>query len=186
MSEPVTLFEAKTHLRLEATGSLPVGYDDEYITGLITAGREWCENYLGRSLIPKTLDLLLDDFPHCDIPLPYGPVTSITSIKYIDYNGTEQTLASNQYVLYFVNEKALIRPAYSITYPSVRAERNAVRIKYLTGYATPALIPEAIKQAIKLYIGDLYENRLGQMDRPLVDNNAIESLLAPYNFWGGL
>ena len=43
--EPVTVAEAKAHLRVD------ISDDDTYIGTLITAAREWCEEYLDRSAL---------------------------------------------------------------------------------------------------------------------------------------
>ncbi|MBA7592232.1 hypothetical protein ES708_34410 [subsurface metagenome] len=69
---------------------------------------------------------------------------------------------------------------------------GAIRIKYKAGYifgegVIPAhlIIPEPIKQALKLIIGHLYENR----EEVLVGKTAIriplsaESLLGPYRIF---
>ena len=186
MTEPVTLYEAKTHLRLEADSSLPVGFDDEYILSLITGARVWCEGYLGRSLVDKTIDYLIDDFGLCPIILPSAPIRSITYVKYIDENGTEQTLANTEYALFEHNERGYLTKAYGKTWPVVRIERNAVRIRYVAGYATPAEVPQPIKQGILMLIGDMYENRTGQTNNQLFMNKTAEYLLSPYEMWGGL
>jgi uncharacterized phiE125 gp8 family phage protein len=177
MAEPVTLFEAKTHLRLEASGSLPDGYDDEYILSLITAARTAAENYLEKSLVVITRDLLIDEFPSCVIQLPMGPVTSITSIKYIDFNGVEQTLSSSVYSLFTHDGADLISTKYGQMWPSTRTEPNAVRIKYVAGYTD---VPAPVKHAIKLLITDYYENRQGKTEGQLYVNEAVKNLLTPY------
>ena len=182
MAEPITLDEAKAHLRMDLTFT----YDDDYITNLIVAAREWAENHTGRSLIPKTLDHLIDCFGIGGIPLPYGPVVSITSVKYIDFLGVEQTLDAGEYVLFNHHEQAFLTLAYSHMWPTTRNEPNAVRIKYVTGYATAADVPQSIKQAMFLALTDMYENRTGQVDKQLMENKAMCALLAPYNMWGGL
>src|SRR3989442_14053609 len=115
-TEPVTRDEAKLHLRVTGTD------DDAYIDGLITAAREYLEKIENRAFITQTLRMQLDSFP--DLPnatlkffiptysvesylaraislmsgplrLFRSPCISITSIKYLDANGTLQTLAQN-------------------------------------------------------------------------------------------
>lgn len=40
--------------------------------------------------------------------------------------------------------------------------------------------PAPVKSAALLMVGDLYENREAQSDRPLTENKAFDRLLAPY------
>jgi hypothetical protein len=53
--EPVTLAEMKRHLR----GFVGVTEEDDDITALITAAREWVEDYTGRVLVDQTWRLTL-------------------------------------------------------------------------------------------------------------------------------
>ena len=91
-TEPITLTEAKAHLRVDDS------YDDTYINTLITTARLYCERFLNQSLITQTWQLFLDSFPSNGlILLKHGPVISLTSIKYYDSDNTEQTLSSDDY-----------------------------------------------------------------------------------------
>jgi hypothetical protein len=56
--EPVSLDEAKAFLRVTSTS------EDDLITELITAAREWCEEYCRRSFINKGYVQYLDSFPY--------------------------------------------------------------------------------------------------------------------------
>lgn len=203
MTEPVTLAEAKTHLRIDVTDSAYT-IDDSYITTLIGVAREWCENYLDRSLIDKTLIQSYDDFTFGNMPvwgkdfkpiadymlpalaLPGSPIRSVTSLKYTDINGIEQTLAATEYSLFVRNERGYLILGYGKSWPQIRPEPDAVRITYVAGYATVADVPVAIKQAILLMVGDLYENRSRQTERPLSVNSTVEALLYPLKMWGGV
>ena len=68
--EPVTLSEAKAHLRVDATD------DDAYIITLISAAREWCEQYLDRTLVLTQWTMRMEEFPEEEIELPRPPVAS--------------------------------------------------------------------------------------------------------------
>ena len=99
-TEPITRAEAKLHLGLDdMSGSHP---DDAIIDALITAAREYGEQYTKRALAQQTLEASLDAFPDSDddrIDLPRAPVASITSVKYTDTSGTEQTISGSAYAL---------------------------------------------------------------------------------------
>jgi uncharacterized phiE125 gp8 family phage protein len=71
-SEPVTLIEMKTHLRVESF----MTDDDDYITALITAAREYAEIFCRRAFVSQQVALVLDRFPgsvDSDSDLAYAP-----------------------------------------------------------------------------------------------------------------
>ena len=55
---------------------------------------------------------------------------------------------------------------------------NAVQITYQAGYGAAEDVPDAIKQAMYLLIGDMFENRLTEA-RPMF--NTVDALLAPFS-----
>jgi len=84
-SEPITLTEAKAHLRVETDFT----EDDTIIGTFISAARESCEARTGRQLVTATYALRLGGFPCGDsIELPKPPLVSVTSITYVDTDGT--------------------------------------------------------------------------------------------------
>lgn len=183
-TEPISLDEAAENLKAldDGEGSY---FEAPIISRLIKAARQLCENELEMSLIPKTLEFSRDSLcPPC-IELPNGPVRSIESVKYTDTNGVEVTLATDQYRLSTSSSMAILRPAYGVSWPSVRCEADAVRVRYTAGYAaddSPAQdVPEPIRQAMHLCISHFYANRDAVdvdslMELPL----GVRALLAPY------
>lgn len=174
-SEPVTLAEAKTHLRIEHT------LDDTYITALIKAARMHAEQICWRGFITQTWELVLDGFPPDTIGviLPKGRVASITSVKYIDTNGVEQTLAATVYDLDDDSEPGRLLLGYNQDWPSTRDQWDAVRIRYVVGAAAAA---EPVKQAILLLVSQMYEHRTPEVTGTIVSpvKFAVDALLAPY------
>lgn len=151
--EPISLTEAKEHLYV------PHNSDDALIGAIIVAARGDAERRLGRALINQTWELALDAFP-AEIELPYPPLMSVTSIKYLDTDGAEQVLDPVQYVVDADAAPGAVVPAYGASWPSTRAQRNAVRARYVAGYGVDATsVPAPIKRWILLRIGALYENR---------------------------
>lgn len=151
-AEPVALTEAKVHLRVDGTD------EDALITSLIVAARQGAEHMTGRALMPQALELALDCFPGV-IKLPRPPFVSITSIKYIDEAGVEQTLAAEDYQIDSHSEPARVLLPYGGSWPLVRWQANAVLIRYEAGYADAAAVPDEIKSWMLLRIGMLYANR---------------------------
>lgn len=156
-SEPLLLAEAKAHLRVDHSD------EDDLITALIVAARIAIENYLDQKLITQTIIEYFDAFPTTVIPLTFWPVASITSIQYLDSDGTEQTWGSANYTtdIYgqFGEGPARITPAYSVSYPSTRDVVNSVYVTYVAGYGAAAAVPALIKSAMYLLITDLYDGR---------------------------
>ena len=147
---PVTTAEAKAHLRV--TGEA----NDSKIDGLIDVATEWAETESRRALMPQTWDFTFDCFSSImEIPLP--PLQSITSIKYIDADGAEQTLASSGYDVDTYSEPGRVSLAYNQSWPTIRTQLNAVTIRAVCGYATGS-IPPAITQAMKMRIATNFEN----------------------------
>src|SRR5688572_5645345 len=90
VEEPVELDQAKLHLRETEDA------EDELIEGLVLAARQHVETDTARALITQTWDLTVDSLG-CQIELPKPPVQSVTSVKYLDSEGVEQTLPTDQY-----------------------------------------------------------------------------------------
>lgn len=142
-AEPVTLAEAKKYLRVDVTD------DDTLITALITAAREHVEHASGRSWATQTLELTFEEFGGA-LELEQGPVTAITSIKYIDTSGVERTLGAGEYVL----RGEIVQEVDA--WPATYATEDAVKVRYTVG---ETVIPQAVKTAILVMLAHLYENR---------------------------
>lgn len=108
--------------------------------------------WLGRALRPQTWELRLDQFPACEIMLPFPPLISLTSVKYYTEDGTDTTLTvATDYRVFGegTKGKAYIQPAYNDTWPIARTDPESVRIRYVCGYAGSDL-PSAIVSAVAL------------------------------------
>ena len=144
--EPITLAEAKARL------SINDNIDDADITSHIKAAREQGESHTARSFITQTLELALDRFPS-EIELPKGPVQSITSIKYLDSDGVEQTLDSANYMLDDYSERPWALLTAGNSWPDTYDTPLAVKVRYVAGFGLAADVPEDIKNAILIAVG---------------------------------
>jgi len=151
-SEPVSLADAKLHLRVDDTT------EDTLITSIIVAARQFTEKYLNRSLITQTWNLYLDALPS-EIQVMYGDIQSFTSVKYYDSDNAEQTLSDALYDEDLISNPARITRTTDQTYPEVFVRTNAINIEYIAGYGDAVNVPDSIKSAMLLIIGHLYENR---------------------------
>jgi uncharacterized phiE125 gp8 family phage protein len=174
---PVTLAEAKLHLRVDVVD------DDTLITALITAATDQAHHMVNRAIMTQTWTLTLDSFPDA-IELTRMPVQSVTSVKYVDTNGVQQTLSSSLYSVDLADDfgYGYIVPAYNTTWPDTRDQVNAVEVVYVAGYASAAAVPQLIKTWILLRIASLYENRAAwTMGRDVINENpAVDRLLDRY------
>jgi uncharacterized phiE125 gp8 family phage protein len=159
-TEPLTLLEAKLHIKCE------IDDDNDLISTLIVAAREYVETFTHRALITQIWDLGLCSFPsYIEIPkaplqrLPTAPV-----VTYLDTNGATQTWSATNYT---VDAPAgpwarcgFIFANYGVSYPSTRDIPNAVTVRFYAGYGlTGASVPSSIKAAMKLLIGHWWSNR---------------------------
>lgn len=150
-TEPVLLAEARLQCKVDADDTS----HDTLLTSLCTAAREFAEHYTGRAMAEQTLEGVLDEFPceeYIDLPMP--PVQSITSIKYTDEDGVEQTLSTDDYALSAYGDSRRVSLTYDSEWPDTRCDPNAVRVRFVTGYGVsggPAL-PKAAKAAMLIHI----------------------------------
>lgn len=154
--EPVSLAEAKAHLRVDGSD------EDALIASLISAARSMCEDLAGRAFVTQTLCAYPDGFPDCGgaIKVPRPMLQSITSVEYYDVDGALQTLATTVYEADAIAEPGEVVLLPGQTWPDVQAERrNAVRITYVAGYGNAAAVDARAKQAMLMLIAHWYENR---------------------------
>lgn len=173
---PVTLTEAKQHLRIEDDLTL----EDNLVTGLISAATEYLDGWtgiLGRCLVEQEWRQDFDAFSPC-LFLPLGPVIAIVSV---------------------VNGAVTIDPAhYSLrvdaggrSYVAIKTSiSGTISVTYKAGYpnttdAQPkSSVPSPIKTAIFLLVGAWYENREeaanGVSVSALPSSVSVNALLAPY------
>ncbi len=136
-AEPISLTSAKAFLRVSTTA------DDDLISSLIKAAREYAEKRTGRSLVKKSYVLGLNRFPNlyfdgtAIIDLRFPPLTTCNEIRYIGSDGTETTLSSGtDFQVDFISEPGRVSPLGSnLFWPATKyGVMNAVRIFYTAGY----------------------------------------------------
>jgi uncharacterized phiE125 gp8 family phage protein len=154
-AEPVTVAEAKTHLRVDHSD------EDTYIGLLIKTARQWVEEYTRRAILTQTWTLSLDAVPGSRIALPRPPLQSVTHIKFYDEADAATTVSSTFYQVDTSGEPGRVLLKSTGYWPSVSLMRPAagVVVTYVAGWTAAGSVPEPFKQAIKLLVGHLYENR---------------------------
>jgi len=157
--EPVSLADAKTHLRVDTES------DDDQILALITAAREWCENYTQRTFVHTQWTMTFDTFPW-EIELPRPPVAvasgnTATTITYAMEGGGTATLATSEYRVDRTSEPGVIRTVYAGTWPSHLLDRNSISVTWWGGYGEDGTkVPKVVRAAILMLVAYWYERRL--------------------------
>ena len=148
-----TTSEAKDFLKVDTTA------DDTLIDSLIKAATQSCQIFTNRYFLDTTVTQYSDNWFEF-YRLYKSPVISITHVKYYDTNDTLQTLASSNYILDNISQPARIGISVDGTLPNLADRINAVEVKYTVGYGElSSEVPEGIKQAVLITIGNWYENR---------------------------
>ena len=179
LNAPLTLAEAKTHLRVIDSE------EDDHIAGLIRAAADKIERDTGLVLRQRAVSVAFDGWAtngRQRLPLWRGPVVSVTGVAYDDEAGAEQVLAVNQYRSRSFAGASWIVPANGVTWPAVESGVGTVRVTYQAGYASNDAVPASLRHAALLLIGHWYENREAvNSDRTPVDVPlAYDALISPY------
>ncbi len=183
--EPVTLAEAKAHLRVGDAA------DDALITTLITAARQVAEQWLGRALISQTLRYLCDVEPSlATLQLPRPPLVSITSIKTYDDADSATAMPSSLYTSEPGGRVALRQGAL---WPQPNRVMNGFEVIYVAGYGAAASdVPMAIRQGLLAHIAHLYTCRGDMQDSTAISRAGFSlpaqavALYAPYRVMPGV
>lgn len=176
--EPLTTAEAKAHLRVD------LSEEDALIDAAILAARTHVENFTRRKLITQTVKLTRTGFGGWVVPLPVGPVQSITSVEYKSTtDGSLVAWDAANFQLVKSGQPNYVAPAYGETWPVTRADFDNVVITFVAGYGdASADIPGDIIAAVKLMTAHFYENRQNELAGNIVSKLTIgaERLLMPH------
>ena len=148
-----TTAEAKDFLKVDTTA------EDTLIDNLIKAATQSCEEYTNQYFLDTLVTQYSDNWMEV-YRLYKSPVSTLTHIKYYDSTDTLQTLTASNYILDNVSKPARIGLAVDGELPTLADRINAVEVKYTVGYGENSTdVPDGIKQAVLLTIGNWYENR---------------------------
>jgi uncharacterized phiE125 gp8 family phage protein len=153
--EPVTLAEAKAHMRVETAA------DDALITALIVEAREWSEDFCNRAFITQTWQVSSTAVPGTSqIYLARPPLIDVASVIYLAPDGTQVTLDPSAYDVDNQHEPGYVVPLWGTSWPAMQGGPKAIRVKYTAGYGDTAdLVPQGIKQGIMARVAMNYEAR---------------------------
>lgn len=198
-------------LRLEAPAEYPIsvaevretqrideGESETAINRLIAAATRIVENKTQRALVSQKWEFIIDSFPgssssHCVydnvylkrqsnvISIPMPPLISIEYVKYVDVNGTLQTLSPSDYAVNISSFLGEVYPAYGKAWPATRTQPQAVRIGFTAGYGAAEDVEPDLALAVSLMVGHYYENREAVSDRQSYElTMGVEEILSSY------
>jgi uncharacterized phiE125 gp8 family phage protein len=183
-TEPVTLSELRTHLRVDAA-ELP----DAEGNALIAEARQIIEQEAGLAFITQSWRLSLDRWPSgreawwdgvrqmavselyapdamTSVRLPRWPLASITSVTVFGENSTSEVVnVANTFDIDIDQIPGRMTLKRGSTWPIALRANNAIQIVYVAGYANAAAVPASLKRAVKQLAAFMYANR-GDMCEP--------------------
>jgi len=139
-TEPITLTEVKRHLNMvfDTDGSYEFNDDDTKLTELITEVRQALEKYTGLSFGEKTLQVVISNERGQRFELPYGPVTSVTTV--VDKDGED------------IGDPVI----RGLDFKWIETCSSYMVVTYEAGYST---LPADLKRAMKEEIAFRYKNQ---------------------------
>ncbi len=153
-TDPITVAEAKTHMRVDTSD------DDTYIGNLISAATSYIQDRTCRQMINATFKLRLDKFEAIQIWLPRAPLSSVTSIQYVDENEATQTLSASKYKVDSQSLPGRIKQTDGESWPQVSDNLQSVIITFVAGYGSATTdIPEGLRLAVRILTAHWYESR---------------------------
>lgn len=166
----VTVAQAFTWCRID-------GYNESHpeyalVQSLIKAAEQDIEEYLNRVIRKRTFEYRLRAFYGFEVDK--YPCLSIDSVKYFDGAAFVDLPAENLEKVQIDNERFCIN--FKETLPTVADRYDAVKVTVTCGYEL-ANVPEYIKLAMQLMVGEFYDNRgNGKREFPTV----VEGILRKY------
>jgi uncharacterized phiE125 gp8 family phage protein len=176
--EPVSVAEAKAHMRIDGTA------EDILIGSLIVTSRLHVEAGIGLALVTQSWSWFLDAWPRSHIlKLPLRPVQSIGAVRLYDESGAVTTAAADTYFLDGTAAPARLVRQGARAWPKPARVANGIEIAFTAGFGNAAAdVPEPIRHAILLLVAHWHEHRspleVGPLAQPPPD--MVEQLLKPY------
>jgi uncharacterized phiE125 gp8 family phage protein len=171
LAEPVTLAEAKAHLRIDHDA------EDALVTALIAAARRHVEAMTGLALMSQGWSFFADDWPaNGAFTLPLHPLIAVEELKMHGEEGDPAIVdPSHYYVDRWARPARLILRERSWARPARIA--NGIEIEATLGFGDAADdVPEDLREAILRLVAHWHERRGDEQSRPL----GFDALVAPY------
>jgi uncharacterized phiE125 gp8 family phage protein len=153
--EPVSLAEAKAHLRIDGTA------EDSLIQSLVITSRLHIEAALGLALIRQSWTLFLDRWPRSSrIIMPLRPISDVDHVRVWDAAGTSQLLDPATFILDGQGLPPRLAAISGQALPEPGRAVNGIEIAFIAGYGPAAAdVPSPIRHALLLLVAHWHEHR---------------------------
>jgi uncharacterized phiE125 gp8 family phage protein len=170
---PVSVAEAKAHSYITHDD------DDLMIERFVGTATAMVETMAGVALCTQTLEARFVEWPTAGVmELPRYPLASVTSVKYTDSSGTENTFATDRYWVNAASEPGQIWLDYGCSWPTATLRPGpSIAVRYVAGYGAAADVPDALKSAVLLFFADLYEHRERTVLQPGVTKATVDQAM---------
>lgn len=175
--EPVAIGE------VQEQAIVPHPEDNGLILRLITAARQHVEQVTWRQLVTATYEWRLDRLCGA-LYVPRPPLQSVTSIEYVDGQGTTQTLDPSAYTVDAHSTPGRIVPAHGQSWPATRGHIDDVTVMFSAGYGGGDDVPETLRHAILMLVAYWFEQRESAAGRTMTSVPlGFDALIAPYRVY---
>ncbi|MDI7861266.1 head-tail connector protein [Rhizobiaceae bacterium n13] len=175
LAEPLTLAEAKAHLRLDGSD------EDDLLLPLVKAAREHLERLSGLCLMTQALRLYRDDWPADGvIQIARGPVQAIESVTVYDTGGEPVAVSLDGHRLDGASHPARLTLNQFV---NSHAAINGIEIDFVAGFGDAATdVPDMLKRALTMHVAHMFEWRgaVSMAGQPAGVPAGYDRLVTPY------
>ena len=173
-SEPVTLAEAKAHLRVTHVE------EDALIGALITSARRVAEAKTGLCLIAQGWTVFHDSWPEDGlITLPLWPLRAVAELAVFGEEDTKAVIEPSHYVADLASRPARLMLRGSRQWQRPGRALNGIAMTVEAGFGpVPGDVPPPLRQAVLMLVAHWYAHR-GDEAAPAAPS-AVDALLRPY------
>lgn len=153
-SEPVTVQEAKAHLRIDGTA------EDVLIASLILTSRLHIEAALDLALINQGWTLRLDQWPGSTmVEIPMSPLQAIAAVRVKTASGVAAAVPATSYLIDIASKPPRLVWNNAVP-PQPGLAAGGIEIDFTAGFGTaPSSVPAPLKHAVLLLVAHWYEHR---------------------------
>lgn len=173
--EPVTVQEVKRKLGIADA----VDQYDLDMSGWITSARKQLERQAMLVCATGTFTVKRTGWgpgDYFELPSSLRPCSAVTAITYVDSAGATQTWSTSQYSLDTFTIQPIVKLGYGYVWPSLRGDINGITITATAGYASAALVPDDVKDAIAMRIRAMWSEQMGDEKASKLSQSAYENM----------
>ncbi len=176
-SEPVTVADAKAHMRIDGT------VEDVLIASLIVTSRLHVESALDLALINQSWTLILDRWPAGpEVEIPLAPLLAVIAVKVKNSAGVSSAVPPTSYLVDLASKPPRI-VWNNAARPDPGVPAGGIEIEFTAGFgASAATVPAPLKHAVLMLTSHWYEHRdaneIGSSAARIPD--AVSDLIQPF------